>query len=267
MRRSATHEFLLRLLLLAATATIWATAAAAQTEPATPSTQPSAEKKKPKKVWTEDDLRGMRRGSVSVVGEKPPEASVPKAKAEPDEEEDEEAAPSSEPEPAPEPARPPCKSKSWGASVDLLLGAQGVSLGTDHWVLKCYGGDVCTAEVGTVPALVRSVEGDYTLDDGRKVRIQARTWTAFPDGRTMVETQEQGREFLVVWKNHPYVTAGYKGVKRVMRDQSGAETVVDYILDTVKLLDPYEGRQVTFSTKQDRFEDIDAVVMFVVTKR
>ena len=133
-------------------------AAAPQTDPATASTQTSGEKNKAKQVWTEDDLRRIRRGTVSVVGEAPPTAAESQAKPEPDEDDAEEATPSSEP--GPQPARPPCKSKSWGAAVDRLLAAQGVYLGTDYWVMKGFGGDVCTTELGSVPALVRSVKGD-----------------------------------------------------------------------------------------------------------
>ena len=266
MRCGPAQELFIRLLLVAAMSwTLPGAAGAPQTETAAAPSQTSEQKKKTKKVWTEDDLRRIRRAGVSVVGETPPAKNESTAKAGPDEEEAEEAALSSEPEPAPEPARPPCMSRSWGAGVEIVLAAQGVSLGTDYWVLKCYGGDVCTTQVGSVPALVRSVEGDYTLDDGTRVRIQARTWGGFPEGGSMVDTQEQGREYLVVWKKHPYVTAGYKGVKRIV--WTDGVSYVDYVLDTVKLVDPYEGRQVTFSTKKDRFEDIDAVVELVVSKR
>ena len=52
-------------------------------------------------------------------------------------------------------------------------------------------------------------------------------------------SHEQGRSYLVVWKKHPYVTAGYTGVKRVA--VVDGVSVVDYVLDTVKLVDPYEG--------------------------
>ena len=54
-------------------------------------------------------------------------------------------------------------------AVDTVLRQQGVRMDRSLWVQKAYGGDICTASLGSVENLARPVAGDYTLDDGSKI--------------------------------------------------------------------------------------------------
>ena len=255
-----------RLCTLAFVLALAAPAVTAQ-EPGTSSSQQTSgtSTQKKKKVWTEEDLRKLK-GGVNVVGE--PAAANPKK-------DDKQAAEKAdagsgiladreEEAPAAEPEKPPCKSWSWAAAVETVLAPQGVSFGQIFWLSKSYGGEVCTQELGSISSLARRVEGDYTLDDGTRIRIEARTFANFPDGAAIVTSQEKGLPYIVAWKRHPYVAAGYTGVKLV---DSESGVVAGYSLDTVDLVDPYEGRQVTFDRAKDNLADIQGLVQFVVTPR
>lgn len=256
-----------RLLVVVVAATLSAVAFAQQSGSSTPSSPPPPDKKTAKKVWTEEELRRIRSGSVSVVGESVPPAESTEASG--DAEEEKAAKPEASPagEPAGRVQPPPCKNKSWAAAVHKVLAAQGVDLGADYWEVKCYGASVCTTEMGNVAALAGSIQGDYVLDDGKKVRIQANPSTRLPGSEAFIAVHDQGRAFLVVWKKHPYVTSGFTKQRIVYSapPEVGGGTKVEYLVDSFDLMDPYEGRQVTIREKAD-LDHIEAVVELLVTK-
>ncbi|MGH9579431.1 MAG: hypothetical protein ACRD2R_00430 [Terriglobales bacterium] len=241
-----------------------AQAAASPSNP--PQAASGAPAKKPRKVLTEDDLRQLR-GTISVVGESPQPAGKAAGAKKPAEAEADSDILADTEEVAAEAERPPCVSWSWAAGVEAVLRAQGVNLDSMFWLMKSYGGEKCTDQLGNVASLAQAVQGDYTLDDGTRVRVDATVLGGFPDGNQMVSRHEQGIEYIVVWKGHPYVTSGYGGVKRVTQDRLGGTVMVEYVLETVDLVDPYQGRRVTFSRETDSLQEIGAVVQLVVTKR
>ena len=181
-------------------------AAAAQAQSSTSSTDPTQPKPKPKKVYTEDDLSELS-GGISVVGEATKPAKKKTAadakdpgKADPAESEAEEEDDSAL-------DRPQCESLAWGMTVDAVLRQQGVSLDRNLWVQKAYGGDLCTPTLGSPDNLARSVTGDYALDDGSRIRINAMLFPGLPSSAAFVESVKAGKPWILIVGGHPWLTA------------------------------------------------------------
>ncbi len=201
------------------------------------------------RVYTNDDLEG-KSGGISVVGEpskpekpardadepKSPGAAKPKVKA-PDKKER-------------------CADWAWGSAVAVALGAQGVPFDAPYWVDKTFGGTRCPKSVGRASSLTSSVDGDYALDDGRKVRISSRIGP--PGGPGMVAATKQGRPMVVVWNGMPYVSGGIRYDKVTYSDGS-----IEYVLKEVDLVSPYLEQSLTFKGNPSEIE----VVQFTVEAR
>ncbi len=73
-----------------------------------------------------------------------------------------------------------CKNYSWAASLQAVLEAQKVELKQGFWADRYYGGDLCLDEIGAPDDLIKKAEGEYTLDDGRHVRIEMKYFAGVP---------------------------------------------------------------------------------------
>lgn len=169
--------------------------------------------------------------------------------------------PAEEEAPEAPPERPPCKSWSWAAAVDAVLSAQGVNFGREYWVMRIYGGEICTTELGNVAALANRVGGDYALEDASKVRVQAETFSGIP--RDFPAVDKKGVPHIVIWKQHPYVITDHHGI--IYTDENG--NVTGYWLQEMTMVDPYENRTVRFSHQTDNLQNIQGMVRFTVKPR
>lgn len=230
-------------LALLALSWIFPGALPAQTEPA----------KKPPRVYTNDDLEGMS-GGISVVGDpaKPEKAVKTKKTAE--------GVPAAAPAKSKAPAtKDQCADWAWGVVVAETLGYKGVPFDAEYWVDKSFGSLRCLATVPTAATLAAGIDGDYTLDDGTRIRIKSSI--GIPGAAGVVEGIDKNRPFIVVWKGIPYLANGVRGVKEIYGDGS-----VQYIIEEMTLNNPYLDKTVTFSSKKDKETELEAVD-FRVTKR
>ena len=215
--------------------------------------QSQAPQKKPAKVYTNEDLEGMS-GGISVIGTAgKPEKATSK---------DEGTAPASKPA-APKSKMPPqkdqCADWAWGAVVAASLSSQGVPFDASYWVDKTWGTGRCTATVGSASSLAGAIEGDYTLDDGSKVRIQS--LVGAPTGAGVVDSLKGKRPVIVLWRGIPYMASGVRGVQ--MDNGDGSST---YYIREMTLNNSYLGKSVTFNSEKDKESELEAVV-FRVTSR
>jgi hypothetical protein len=221
-----------------------------QTSP-TPTTEKKATAEpKIKKVWTEEDLETIP-GRISVVGEpgagETGEPPLPESRL---------GTAASRSGPGKE-----CKSWAWATSVDLILRAQGVRLGRTFLMQKTFGGEVCLAYMRTARELVPAIEGDYTLSDGKRIRINARYMERdlFPIA-AMVAAAKEGLPFIVIWNGQPYLTQDLEYT--VLRNGS------PYRIRYLKLFDPYLQRRATIShDKPADLAGIEATVEITVNSR
>lgn len=105
-------------------------------------------------------------------------------------------------------AQRPCANWAWAAALETLLRRQDVDLKQEYWVVKAYGGAVCR-EPGAPPALARAVTGNYTLDDGRKVRLEAEYVSGAPRSvDDLIVRLHNGQPFLLFWNSQAYLLRG-----------------------------------------------------------
>lgn len=204
---------------------------------------------KPAKVYTNDDLEG-KSGGLSVVGE----ASKPEK---PSRDADESRSPGmAKPKVKVPDKKERCADWAWGAAVAAALGAQGVPYDAAYWVDKTFGGTRCSKSVGGASSLTSSVDGDYSLDDGRRVRISSRVGP--PGGPGMVAAAKQGRPMVVVYNGMPYVSSGIRYDRVTYSDGS-----VEFVLKEIDLINPYLEQSLTFKGNPSEIE----VAQFTVEAR
>lgn len=71
-------------------------------------------------------------------------------------------------------AKEDCANYAWAAAVEAVLRSSGVSeYPQDYWMDKLYGGTLCLDSAGDFERLIKAIEGEYVLDDGKHVRFTA----------------------------------------------------------------------------------------------
>jgi len=73
-----------------------------------------------------------------------------------------------------------CPNYSFVAALEGALAYQKVDLKQDTWADKYYGGSLCLDEIGKMDDIIRKTEGEYTLDDGRKVELKLQYFPGVP---------------------------------------------------------------------------------------
>jgi hypothetical protein len=235
--------------------------AVAQTEPTIPAPTPP---KKPRKVYTEDDLKKMRRG-VSVVGTKTDEGSAA-AEAEKTETKEGVKPPSvsgdvktTSEESAPAKPAQQCKSSSWAAVVYAVASEQNVPFDQAYWHQKLFGHRFCTDQVGTPANIAASIKGEYVLDDGRHVFISVPMYKPFPLVEQLVSNNDAGERLVVVWKGRPYYTYELEAYDEVVQSVDGATTRTGRnIVNRFDLYDPGSETHEYFDREKNNLSEIDA---------
>ncbi|MGH8700973.1 MAG: hypothetical protein ACREVR_07320 [Burkholderiales bacterium] len=101
-----------------------------------------------------------------------------------------------------------CPNWAWAAGVETLLRAQDVAIRQQHWVYKANAGDVCVP-LGNWESLARLIPGEYQLDDGRKVRLEARyTEGASIPPDDLIAALRRGQPVMIAWRGNVYLLHG-----------------------------------------------------------
>ena len=148
-----------------------------------------------------------------------------------------------------------CENWAWAGGVEAILRSQGVPLDQHYWVQKSDGGEICLESLAPLEQIARVLNGEYVLDDGRKVRLEARYTVGSPVNLdSIILGLRGGRPALAVWKGHAYIVYG------VMYDEYVAPTGNRYFdIRELKLVDPFfedEGRLVSFLKDRDDTADL-----------
>ena len=101
-----------------------------------------------------------------------------------------------------------CPNWAWAAGVETLLREQGVELRQPFWVQKASGSELCLP-LGNWETLARVVPGEYQLDDGRKVRLEARYAVGPPTAPDdLIAAVRRGQSVLLGWRGNVYLLHG-----------------------------------------------------------
>ncbi len=158
-----------------------------------------------------------------------------------------------------------CENWAWAAGVETLLRAQGVSLDQHYWVQKSDGGEICRDSQASLEQIARVVSGEYVLEDGSKVRLEARTTLGPPvNVDSIILSLRRGQPALLVWKGHAYVLYG------IVYDEYASPTGHRlFDIREIKLIDPYytedKRRLVSFVKDNDDPGDIGGTFEITVT--
>ena len=149
-----------------------------------------------------------------------------------------------------------CENWAWAAGVETILRTQNVALDQHYWVQKSDGGEICLESLAPLEQLSKVVTGEYVLDDGSKMRLEARYTVGAPANLdSIILSLRSRRPVLLVWKGHAYVLYG------VVYDEYVSPTghrIFD--IRELKLVDPFydddERRLVSFVRDRDDVADI-----------
>ena len=68
-------------------------------------------------------------------------------------------------------AKQSCENWAVAAGLEMMLEKKGVSLDQNFWVMRLNYGELC-ADLPSIDALAKVVDGEFVLDDGRHVRLE-----------------------------------------------------------------------------------------------
>ena len=241
-----------------------------------PKVSPAAPAKpKSKKVYTEEDL-GKLRGGVSVVGE----PAQPKAEASsvPLDEDEAESVPADK-------AKPPakkrvtasnCRSASWAKIVALVVQQQGLYMQEGFWHEKLFGNPFCIENVGSIEKITQSIQGDYTMDTGDRLRVAVKVSRPWPDPEVIVPNHQKGDVLIVVWKGQPYYVESIDTIEYVVKghdtglpglNEKEIKQHIRWVIKRFRLVDPDMGNTVFFENGKDTAADINGSLYLTVSRR
>jgi hypothetical protein len=157
-----------------------------------------------------------------------------------------------------------CENWAWAAGLETILRTQKVDLKQKYWVLKADGGELCKDGVD-LGSRVQYINGEYVLDDGRHVRLQATTIDGLPQGiDAFILAPQAGRPLMLMWKGHPYLYVGMNFEE--LRFANGQK---EFAVSRLKFLDPFAtdaaNQVVYFDREKDNVTDISGMMDVIVT--
>lgn len=157
-----------------------------------------------------------------------------------------------------------CENWAWAAGLETILRTQNVDLKQKYWVLKSDGGELCKDGVD-LGSRVPYINGEYVLDDGRHVRLQATAIEGLPQGiDAFILAPQEGRPLMLMWKGHPYLYVGMNFEE--LRFANGQR---EFAVTKFKFLDPFAsnaaGQVVYFDREKDNIADISEMMDVIVT--
>lgn len=114
-----------------------------------------------------------------------------------------------------------CESWAIATGLEAMLRQQNVTLDRHFWLMRLYGGELCTQEMPSAESLARAVNGEFVLDDGRHVRLQLEFSSGAPsDVDSIIAGLERQRIALLFLGGHAYYLAGATYDEHIGRDGS-----------------------------------------------
>lgn len=102
-----------------------------------------------------------------------------------------------------------CANDAWAAAVSTTLAQQEIHLPPRDWSLKLAGGDACLSTLPSLEDLRKSVEGDYSLGNGRRIRIALTVAHGAPNAADPLAVDlAAGRALIVIYKGQPLLLYG-----------------------------------------------------------
>ena len=211
-------------------------AAFAQTQDVPPATT-RVEKKS--RTWTNEDLEKLS-GPVNVIGSDAPAAETAKGVKKTR-------------------AQEKCASDAWVAAVTVVMKEQGVPYPPRYWSERLFG-DACLSDIA-VASVASRIDGDYTLDDGKKLHLATTVTSGLPAAAQIVASVDERRPLIVKWQNQPLIVTKVDYVDRQYN------YVSQYSIAGLMLTNALNGRVLVFDLKTNSEKEIEGSLQVTVTKR
>lgn len=197
-------------------------------------------KQKAAHVWTNDDI-GDLNGSVNVMGAK--DAT-------------DKSAPSSDK--AGKEANA-CESDAWVATVSVVMKAQQVPLSPRFWSERLFGG-ACMEKVSVADVAAR-IAGDYTLDNGRRLRLKTSPLPGLPPASQIVAAVDKNQPLIVKWQGQPLV------LTKVDYIDHQYDYVSTYVISQLMLTNVLTRRLLIYDVKTHSEKEIEGSFQIAVEQR
>jgi hypothetical protein len=161
--------------------------------------------------------------------------------------------------------KPQCANYGWAAAVNTLLAADKVKKPQSYWVVKTSGGDRCFPQIDDPAAFTKAITGDYTLDDGRRIKISAEFTSGVPTNMdALISGLQAGRTAMMLFDHRVMLLKAvkYDDILRTYRDHYT-------VAREIHLVDPMQpagarNRVVIFTRDKDDSARFQGVITLTV---
>jgi hypothetical protein len=154
-------------------------------------------------------------------------------------------------------AKQSCENWGLAAGLETMLRHQNVALDQSFWVMKLEGGDLCLPRLPKVESLAQTVNGEFVLDDGRRVRLETHFITGAPVNiDSVIVALKLQQVSLVIWRGHPYFLSGITYDEHITNNGMRI-----FVLKEMRLVDTFPKLPgVTFEKGRDNPDDIQGIL-------
>lgn len=154
---------------------------------------------------------------------------------------------------------------NWGlaAGLETMLARQKVALDQSFWVMRINYGEVCVDKLPSIDQLSKTVNQDFTLDDGDRVRLELRFVREAPKNIDDVLVQLKNDQLsLLLWRGHPYYLLGATYDETIRGDGMRL-----FQVKQLRLADTLADHEaVTFQRGRDNADEIEGILTLRVTR-
>jgi hypothetical protein len=154
-------------------------------------------------------------------------------------------------------AKQECENWAVAAGLETMLAKQGVLLDQSYWIMRLNYGEVCVPEMPSVASLMKLVNREVVLTDGRHAKLELQ----YADGApTNIDGLIYGLQLqnisLFVYRGHTYYLAGATYDEYIGLDGGRMLQVKE-----LRLANTFAGKPgITFLRGRDNPEDIQGII-------
>ncbi|HJT53072.1 MAG TPA: hypothetical protein VJ848_04430 [Candidatus Angelobacter sp.] len=153
-------------------------------------------------------------------------------------------------------AKQSCENWAVAAGLEMMLEKKGVSLDQNFWVMRLNYGELC-ADLPSIDALAKVVDGEFVLDDGRHVRLELEFTPGAPGQvDSIIAGLQQQQVALLIFRGHPYYISGVTYDEYIGKDGSRL-----FVIKEMRLANTFFGKPgIAFERGRDNPDEIEGIV-------
>lgn len=154
-----------------------------------------------------------------------------------------------------------CANYAWAVALEAILRMQQVTLDQHFWVQKASGGELCIETVPDAEMLAATINGTYTLEDGRKVRLETHAIAGAPMPDEAIVPLQRQQPAILFWRSRTFLVRGVTYDEYIYPNGQRMFQILQ-----LKLLDPLGGKdsELSFVNGRDDPGEIGGVLSVTV---